>query len=345
MRIVIDAMGGDIYPAPQVEGSVRAAAEFGVDITLVGERGAIQAELDKLGYNGETAAKNSGRIDIVDANDIITNHDDPAKAVRSRKDASIVVAANLLKDGKADALVSAGATGGVLAAGLLVVGRIAGVQRPALTPIIPTDKGPALLLDVGANSDCKPGNLVQFGIMGSIYMSCILGKESPKVALLNIGEEEHKGNELVREAYALMKDAPINFTGNIEGRELMEGAAEVIVCDGFVGNVVLKLIEGLSSTMLKKIKGMFMKGFMPKMAGLIMKKSFTAFKKEMDYTEYGGAILLGTKHPVIKAHGSSNAHAIFHSVRQAKKLVDTGVVDMIQKELKDLETKQNTGKE
>jgi len=327
MKIVIDAMGGDIYPAPQVEGSVRAAAELDVDIILAGKRDAIQAELDKLGYIGN-------RIEIADANDVITNHDDPAKAVRSRKDASIVVASNLLKEGRADAMVSAGATGGVLAAGLLVVGRISGVQRPALTPIIPTDNGPALLLDAGANADCKPSNLMQFGVMGSIYMSCLLGKENPKVALLNIGEEDHKGSELVRETYALLKDAPINFAGNIEGRELMKGTADVIVCDGFVGNVVLKLIEGLSGTMLKKIKGMFMKGIMPKIAGLIMKKSFNEFRKEMDYAEYGGAILLGTKHPVIKAHGASNANAIFHAIRQAKKLVDTGVVGKIQDNLK-----------
>lgn len=326
MRIIVDAMGGDTYPAPQVEGSVQAVKDFDIDITLVGNKELINKQLTDLNYIGD-------KIGIVEANDVITNHDDAAKAVRSRKDASIVVAANLLKNGEGNALVSAGATGGVLAAGLLVVGRIDGVSRPALAPIIPTNAGPVLLVDAGANADCKPLNLMQFGIMGSIYMDSVIGRQNPKVALVNIGEEEHKGNELTREAYQLMKTAPINFAGNIEGRQIMEGDADVIVCDGFTGNIILKLIEGLSSTLLGRIKRLFMKSFSSKIAGLLMKGAFDDFKKEMDYAEYGGALLLGTKYPVIKGHGSSNAKAIYHAIRQAKKFVDTDVVAKIKDNL------------
>ncbi len=330
MKIIVDAMGGDIAFAPQIEGSVRAAGELGVQIVLVGDEQTISRHLDRLGYKGNDIA-------IVHASDVITNDDEPAKAVRSKKDASIVVAANLLKNGEGDALVSAGATGGVLAAGLLIVGRINGVARPALAPIIPTDKGPALLLDAGANADCKPENLLQFGIMGSVYAANVLGKENPRVAVVNIGGEAHKGNTLVKEAYALLAAAPVNFCGNIEGREIPMGEADVIVCDGFVGNVILKLTEGLAQTLLGNIKAIFKKNIFTMLAAAMCKGGFTEFKKKMDYTEYGGALLLGAKHPVIKAHGSSNAKAVYSAIRQAKRFIEMDVVEKIETDIARME--------
>ncbi len=334
MKIIVDAMGGDFAPGPQVEGSVRAARELGVEIVLVGKQDVLQKKLQELGYS-------EGKITIRDAADIITNDDEPAKALRRKKDASIVVAANMLKNGEGDGLVSTGATGGVLAAGLLIVGRIEGVLRPALAPVLPTDTGPALLVDGGANADCKAANLLQFGIMGSAYAGKVLGKENAKVALVNIGAEEHKGNDVTRAAYEMLKKAPINFTGNIEGREIMDGAADVIVCDGFVGNVILKLTEGLAATLLRNIKNMFLKNFATKLCALGMKGPFSEFKKKMDYTEYGGALLLGLKHPVIKGHGSSDAKAVYSAIRQAKKFVSAGVVEQIKEDLEKMEETQN----
>lgn len=330
MRIIVDAMGGDHAPAPQIEGSVRAAEELGVEITLVGPEDVICGHLSRLGYDGQ-------RISVVHAGDVITNDDEPAKAVRARKDASIVVAANLLRHGEGDGLVSAGATGGVLAAGLLIVGRIGSVLRPALAPIIPTEQGPALLLDAGANAECKPENLLQFGIMGSIYASNVLGKANPRVAIVNIGEESNKGNTLTREAYALLEKAPVNFCGNIEGREIPMGTADVIVCDGFVGNVILKLTEGLAQALIGNIKAVFKRNVFTMMAAAAVKGGLSEFKKKMDYTEYGGALLLGTKHPVIKGHGASNAKAIYSAIRQAKLFIETDVVAKIKNDIDKME--------
>lgn len=333
MRIIVDAMGGDYAPGPQVEGSVCAVRELGIDIVLVGKQEILQKKLDEVGYTGN-------QITIRDAADIITNDDEPAKALRRKKDASIVVAANMLKNGEGDGLVSTGATGGVLAAGLLIVGRIEGVARPALAPVLPTDKGPALLVDGGANADCKALNLLQFGIMGSAYANNVLGMKNARVALVNIGAEEHKGNDVTRAAYEMLKKAPVNFTGNIEGRDIMDGAADVIVCDGFVGNVILKLTEGLATTLLRNIKQMFMKNFATKLCALGMKGAFSEFKKKMDYTEYGGALLLGLRHPVIKGHGSSDAKAVFSAIRQAQKFVSAGVVEKIKEDLEKMEESQ-----
>lgn len=334
MKIIVDAMGGDYAPAPQVEGSVRAVRELGLEIVLVGKKELLEKEIEKCGYEG-------GGITICDARDIITNDDEPAKALRKKKDASIVVAANMLKNGEGDGLVSTGATGGVLAAGLLIVGRLDGVLRPALAPFLPTDKGSALLVDGGANADCKAANLLQFGIMGSVYVSSMQGRDKPKVALVNIGAEEHKGNDVTRAAYELLKMAPINFTGNIEGREIMDGAADVIVCDGFVGNVILKLTEGLATTLLHNIKAIFLKNFVTKLCAFGLKGAFSEFKKKMDYTEYGGALLLGLKSPVIKGHGSSDAKAVFSAIKQAEKFISAGVVEKIKADLEKMEEIQN----
>lgn len=334
MKIIVDAMGGDYAPVPQIEGSVRAAEELGVEIVLVGDEDKINAELERLAYRGD-------KITVRAATEVITNDDEPSKAIRRKKDASIVVAANMLKNGEGDGLVSTGATGGVLAAGLLIVGRIDGVIRPALAPVLPTDKGACLLADAGANADCKAVQLAQFGVMGSVYASNVLGKDNARVALVNIGAEEHKGNEVTREAYGLLKTAPINFVGNIEGREIMDGAADVVVCDGFVGNVILKLTEGLSSTLLRNIKQMLMKNFVTKLSALALKGSFKEFKKKMDYSEYGGALLLGLKYPVVKGHGSSDAKAVFSAIRQAERIISTDVVGKIKNDLKKMEEKSN----
>lgn len=337
MKIIVDAMGGDFAPAPQIEGSILAADNLDVDIVLVGQREKIENGLRQAGYRGN-------RISIKDARDVITNEDEPAKAVRQKKDSSIVVAANMLKNGEGDGLVSTGATGAVLSAGLLIVGRIRGVLRPALAPVIPTDKGPALLIDAGANAECKAANLLQFGIMGSIYATNVLAKQNARVAVVNIGEEEHKGNDMTREAYQLLRRAPVNFVGNIEGREILAGDADVIVCDGFVGNVILKLIEGASMTILSNFKQVFQKNLITRLSALGIKSGLTEFKRKMDYTEYGGALLLGVKNPVIKGHGASNAKAVYSAIRQASRFIETDVVTKIHKDLERVEGKQDVAK-
>ncbi len=315
-------MGGDNAPHAQIEGAIHAVKEIGVDIVLVGKEETIAKELVKYQYPKE-------KVSVVNADEVITNHEEPAKAVRSKKNSSIVVAAGLLKNGGGDALLACGNTGAILAAGLLVVGRIKGILRPALATILPTAKGPKLLMDAGANTNCKAENLVQFGIMGSIYMKNVSGVENPTVGLISNGEEEGKGDELTKETYPLMKEASFNFVGNIEGRDVMEGTTDVMVCDGFVGNVVLKTVEGMGHVMGNMVKDMFMKNIMTKIGALFSMKGVKELKAKMDYRTYGGAPLLGTKKPVIKGHGSSDATAVFNAVKQAKKFVETNVIDEI----------------
>lgn len=329
MNIAVDAMGGDFSPAEQVKACVRAADELDVDITIVGKSELIEQELEKCQYNKE-------RISVADASEVITNNEDPAHAVRRKKDSSTVVAANLVKQG-CDALVSCGSTGAVLASGVLIIGRMQGVKRPALAPVIPTAKEPALLLDCGANADCKSENLKQFAVMGSVYMQNVLGRENPKVALANIGEEEHKGNELTKNAYPLLKqcaeECGLNFVGNVEGRNMFSGDCDVIVTDGFTGNMILKLTEGLSGQLIDMIKGVFLKNTKTKLAAAMVKDELKAFKKHMDYNEYGGALLLGCKAPVIKCHGASRESSVYYAIVQAKKCVETKMLDKIAKNL------------
>ena len=326
MKIIIDAMGGDNAPQAPIAGGVRAAEELGVDVVFVGKTEIIENELKKHKYVAE-------RVTIVHADTVVSNHEEPAKAVRSKKDSSIVVAAQLLKDGGGDALLSMGNTGALLAAGLLIVGRIKGVLRPALATLLPSAKGPKMLIDAGANTNCKPENLVQFAVMGSIYMKGVMDIPNPTVGLMSNGEEEGKGDELTKETYPLLKDAPINFIGNIEGRDVMEGNADVMTCDGFVGNVVLKTVEGMGSVVGREVKKMFTSSIMSKLGALFVLKGVKDFRKRMDYREYGGAPLLGTKKPVIKGHGSSDEKAVFNAVRQAKKFVETGIIDEIVKHI------------
>ncbi len=327
MKIIVDAMGGDNAPEAQVKGAARAAKELGVDIVLVGRTDAINEELRKYAYPEE-------RITIVEAPEVISNHEEPAKAVRSKKGASVVVAANMLKKGEGDAMLSCGNTGALLAAGLLIVGRIKGILRPSLATTLPTAKGPKLLIDAGANTNCKPENLVQFGLMGSVYMKNIFGISSPKVGIISNGEEEEKGDELTKKTIPLMKEAPFNFIGNIEGRDVMEGTAEVMVCDGFVGNVVLKTVEGMGHVIGGMIKEMFKKNIKSKIGALLVMDGLNEFRSKMDYREYGGAPLLGCKKPVIKGHGSSDAKAVFNAIRQAKMFVSTDVINGITEKLK-----------
>ena len=334
MKIIVDAMGGDYAPQAPVAAAVMAADELGVEIILVGKTGDVEKELSQYSYNKD-------KISIVHADEVITNHEEPAKAVRSKKNASVVVAANMLKQGEGDAMLSMGNTGALLAAGLLIVGRIKGVMRPALATLLPSAKGPKMLIDAGANTNCKPENLVQFAVMGSIYMKNVLSIPKPTVGLMSNGEEEGKGDELTKATYPVLKNAPVNFIGNIEGRDVMEGNADVITCDGFVGNVILKTVEGMGHVVSDKVKGIFTKGFFTKLGALFVMKGLREFRETMDYREYGGAPLLGTKKPVIKGHGSSDAKAVFSAIRQAKKFVETNVINEIENNINGMEEKVN----
>ncbi len=330
MKIIIDAMGGDNAPQAPVEAGCKASLEQGTDIVFVGKKEIVEEELEKYSYNKD-------RVEVVNADDVITNHEEPAKAVRSKKNASIVVAANMLKNGEGDALLSMGNTGALLASGLLIVGRIKGVLRPALATLLPSAKGPKMLIDAGANTNCKAENLVQFAVMGSIYMNKVMGIKNPVVGLISNGEEEGKGDELTKAAYPLLKKAPINFMGNIEGRDVMEGTADVMTCDGFVGNVILKTVEGMGHVVGDMVKGIFTDNVLSKFGALFVIKRIGEFKKKMDYREYGGAPLLGTKRPVIKGHGSSDAKAVYSAIKQAKKFVETNIIDEIINNISDME--------
>lgn len=334
MKILIDAMGGDNAPQVPIEAAVKAANELGIHMVLVGDTEVIEKELKKYKYSEEN-------ISIAHAPDVISNNEEPAKAVRQKKTASVVVAANMLKNGEGDAMLSMGSTGALLTAGLLIVGRIKGILRPALATTLPTTKGPKLLIDAGANTNCRPANLVQFGIMGDAYMKNLFGITAPKVGLISNGEEEGKGDDLTKKTYSEMKKAPFNFIGNIEGRDIMEGNADVMVCDGFVGNVVLKTVEGMGSVIGKKVKGIFKKNIITKIGALFVMNGINEFKKAMDYREYGGAPLLGCKKLVLKGHGSSDTKAAFAALRQAKMFIDMDVNKEIEENLKKLDTEEN----
>lgn len=330
MKIIIDAMGGDNAPQVPVEAGVKAANELDVDIILVGRESAVKNELSKFTYP-------AGRVEVVNADEVITNHEEPAKAVRQKKNSSLVVAALMLKNKQGDAMLSMGNTGAVLAAALLVVGRIRGIIRPAIATMLPSKQGPKLLLDAGANANSKPENLVQFAVMGSIYMKDIMGVKNPSVGLMSIGEEEGKGNDLTKKTYPLLKNAPLNFIGNIEGRDVMMGTADVMVCDGFVGNVVLKTIEGMGSFVGNALRTVFTENIISKIGALLVLRGMNKFKARIDYREYGGAPLLGVRGTVIKGHGSSDVKAVFSAVKQTKKIVEMGLADKIKDSLAEIQ--------
>ena len=325
MRIIIDAMGGDNAPGEIVKGAVRAKRELGVEIVLVGREEEVRACLQSEGCSD---------IEIVNATEVITMEDDPSTATRRKKDASMTVALNLLRDGQGDAVVSAGSTGALLTGATLIVKRIKGIRRAAMAPVLPAGEHGVMLIDCGANVDCTPEYLLQFAYMGSFYAKKMMGCANPRVGLLNVGTEDTKGGELQHQAFALLKQAGeegrINFVGNVEGTGVFAGAADVVVTDGFTGNVLLKTTEGTIKFLMKSLKGVFYKKTLNKLAALVLKKDLSAMKKSMDVNEVGGTAFVGISKPVIKAHGSSNAASIFAAVRQAITFVNAGVVQDIE---------------
>lgn len=323
MRIAIDAMGGDHAPKAIVEGAISAAQEWpDMEIILVGDQSRLESLVGSLPSN----------LRIHHASEVIGSDDEPVKAVRRKKDSSMVVAGRLVREGQADAMISAGNSGALLATGLLVVGRIPGIERPALAPIIPTLDGRGVLaLDLGANMDATPDQLMQYAIMGSIYRNKVHGIQNPKIGLLNVGTESSKGNELTKQAYPLLEQAPVNFVGNVEARDILKTECDVIVCDGFAGNILLKTLEGAAGTLIGMLKTEFKRSFMTKMAALIMKPGLSQFKK-FDYKEHGAAPLLGTNGLVLKSHGSSDAKAIKNGVRQARTALQNNLLESIAKE-------------
>ena len=313
IRVALDAMGGDLAPAEPVKAAVEALEKRKVlHMTLVGKEEVIRAELEKYQYPED-------RLEILDAREVIEMAESPVNAIRKKKDSSIVKGLQLVKEGKCDAFVSAGSTGAILAGGQLIVGRIRGIERSPLAPLIPTSKGPALLIDCGANMDARPSQLVQFAQMGSIYMKNITGNPNPRVAIVNVGAEEEKGNALVKETFPLLKACDnINFIGSIEARDITDGYADVIVCDAFVGNVILKMFEGVASTLLHGIKDAIMSSTKAKIGGLLIKDSLKSLLGTYDVSSYGGAPMLGLRGLVVKTHGSSKAVEIRNSILQCR---------------------------
>jgi glycerol-3-phosphate acyltransferase PlsX len=311
VNVAVDAMGGDNAPGEIIKGTVDALNDQeNVRVHLTGKEDLIKAELSKYNYP-------SDRVTIVNADEVIGMDEPPVTAIRKKRDSSIVVALNLVKSGACDAFVSAGSTGAVLAGGQLLVGRIKGVERPPLAPLIPTAKGVSLLVDCGANVDARPSHLIQFAKMGSAYMKYAMGIDNPRVALLNIGVEEEKGNALVKETYPLLRScSDINFTGSIEARDIPEGGADVIVCEAFAGNVALKMYEGVGKVLLAKMKEAMMANVRTKIGALLIKDSLKSTLKEFDASEYGGAPLLGLKGLVVKTHGSAKAKEVRNSIIQ-----------------------------
>jgi phosphate acyltransferase len=324
MRIAIDAMGGDHAPKEIVKGAMAAIKEYkDIDIILVGNEIAIKEFLT-----------DDHRITIIHTDEKIESTDSPVTAIRRKKNSSMVLAIKEVKEGRADACISAGNTGALMTGGVLIVGRIKGIERPALAPMLPTFTGDGfLLIDAGANMDAKPEHLLHYGLMGSIYMQKVRHLESPRIGLLNVGIEDDKGTELTKQAFALLKDAPINFIGNVEARDLLEGVADAVVCDGFSGNVVLKTVEGTALSLFSLLKKELTSTFFNKLAAGALKPSFKKIKEKMDYTEYGGAGLFGLQAPIIKAHGSSNETAILNAIRQARLMLEEQVVETIKTEV------------
>ncbi|GGK14259.1 phosphate acyltransferase [Caldalkalibacillus thermarum] len=325
MKIAIDIMGGDHAPDEIIKGALQALDEFNdIELVLVGKE---QEITPRLGGRKD-------RIHLLHTDEVIATDEEPVRAVRRKKNSSLVTCTRLVKEQAAAACISAGNTGAYMTAGLLVTGRIKGIERPALATIMPTSAGrPVLVLDVGANVEAKPAHLVQYALMGHIYARHILHIKEPRIGLLNVGTEETKGNELVKAAYQQLKEQPLNFIGNIEARDIPSGAADVVVCDGFTGNVVLKLAEGVANAIFTMLKDVMTSTLSRKIGAFLLKPGLIAFKKQMDYTDYGGAPLLGLDGICIKAHGSSDANAIKNAIRQARECVKQDVAGLISNEL------------
>ena len=340
MRIIVDAMGGDNAPEEIVKGAVRAKRELGVDVTLVGIEDKVRACLKAEGCA-------DGEIEVVNASEIITMEDDPSTATRRKKDSSMAVALTMLKDGKGNAVVSAGSTGALLTGATLTVKRIRGIRRAAMAPVLPSGEHGVMLIDCGANVECTAEYLLQFAYMGSFYAKKLMGCENPRVGLLNVGTEDTKGGELQHQAFALLKEAHeagrLNFVGNVESRDVFSGKVDVLVCDGFSGNVLLKCIEGTAMMLMKRLKGIFYKNTANKLAAAVLKKDVYALKSLFDPSEVGGTALLGISKPVIKAHGSSDARAIRSAVRQAITFIDSDVIGSIEKNVAYMRISPNEG--
>ncbi len=331
MRIVLDGMGGDNAPLEIVKGAVEASKLIEDEIIIVGLEEDINAELAKYSYDED-------KISVVHASEIIENEDAPVRAVRTKKDSSMVVGINMVKNGEGDLFISAGNTGALMAGSLFNLGRIQGIDRPALGSVYPIlgDKA-CLLVDAGANSECKPDNLLEFAMMGSIYMEKVIGRPSPKVGLVNLGVEENKGSTLTKAAFELLDKSHMNFIGNVEAREVPMGACDVIVCDGFVGNVILKLTEGLAINIMNLLKEKFTDGTKAKLGAMLLMDKIKGLKSEFDYTEYGGAPILGVKGPVVKMHGSSNANAVKNTILKGIPYAKENVVGTISDAVFDIE--------
>lgn len=335
MKIIVDAMSGDNAPEEIVKGAVRARDELGVGIILVGKQEVVTALLEGTDRTG---------IEIVDARDVISMEDDPSTATRRKKDSSMAVALNLLKEGTGDAVVSAGSTGALLTGATLTVKRIHGIRRAALAPVLPAGEHGVMLIDCGANVDCTAEYLLQFAYMGSFYASKLMKCENPRVGLLNIGTEDTKGGELQHQAFELLSRANdekrINFVGNVEGTGVFSGEADVIVSDGFSGNILLKTAEGVIKYMMKQLKGVFYKTLVNKLAAGVLKNDLQEMRKRLDVNEVGGTALIGISKPVIKAHGSSNAASIFAAVRQAIEFYESGIISDIENNIDYMKVKQ-----
>ena len=328
IKVAVDAMGGDNAPVEPIKAAVEAVNENpDIRVVLVGKEEVIQSELKKYTYDPQ-------RIEITNASEVIETGEPPVNAIRKKKDSSIVVGMNMVKHGEADAIISSGSTGAVLVGGQLIVGRIRGIERPPLAPLIPTEKGVALLIDCGANVDARSSHLVQFAKMGSIYMENVLGIKNPRVGIVNIGAEEEKGNALVKETFPLLKQcSDINFTGSVEARDIPDGVCDVVVCEAFVGNVILKLYEGVGATLIKKIKGSMMQNLRSKIGALLVKPALKSTLKSFDATEYGGAPLLGLKGLVVKTHGSSTAKEVEHSIYQCVQFKEQHINEKIKEHI------------
>ncbi len=336
MTIAIDAMGGDFAPSHPVAGAVLAAREYGARLILVGRRDAIESELSKHRVAGLP-------IEVVHASEVVEMHESPVTAFRRKKDSSIRVAATLVREGRAAGVVSAGNTGAVMTTVKMICGVLEGVERPALCAVVPNLKGPSVWLDVGANIDCKPEHLVQFAVMGHLYAREVLGVLNPRVGLMSIGEEDTKGNEVTREAFRVLKEAPLNFIGNVEGRDIFNGKADVIVCDGFIGNVSLKAVESAAEAILHFMKEEMAKSFLAKVGYLLARPAFRNFRKKVDYAEYGGVPLLGVKAAAIIGHGGSSVRALKNAVRVTQEFVRNRVNDRIRDEILRITATRATG--
>jgi phosphate acyltransferase len=332
VTVALDAMGADNAPEPELAGAVRAASELGIKVILVGPQDLLEAELSKLDPDRQLP------ISIQHASERITMEDSAAKAVRAKRDSSIRVACRLVRDGIAQGVVSAGNTGAMMATSKMVQGVVPGVERPALASVFPTKAGtPLVVIDVGANVDCSPKMLGQFALMGSVYANRVLKVDKPRVALLSIGEEEHKGNELTKSATPILKELPINFIGNAEGRDLFSGTADVIVCDGFIGNVALKVSEGLYEAFTSMLREGLSENPMRQVGAMLSKGAFRDLKKKLDYTEYGGAPLIGVRGIATICHGRSNANAIRNAIRVTAEFVKMDVDRVLESEFAKLD--------